>query len=214
MARDELWDAVDTHRSTTIDLLTGLDAPAWSTPSLCDGWTVRDVAGHLTMIGLSRGAIARIAVRHLGPTNRLIRESARDLARRSEPAEIVEQLRAIVGQRATMPGLGVEDLLVDVIAHLHDIALPLGQTPAVPLADLALAADHAAGYRGRTAKVFRQLPWRGHRLVATDHQWASGDGPEIRGPMRDLFLLVTGRVSRPGDLTGPGVDALRSTLTT
>ena len=202
MTHDETWAVVDTHRATTIGILDRLDGAGWATPSLCEGWTVREVAGHLTMIGLTRGALARVAVRHLGPTNRLIRESARDLARRNGPNEIVDQLRAIVGQRATMPGLGVDDLLVDVLAHLHDIAVPLGLTPEVPMDDLAAATEHAAGYRGRTAKVFRQLPWPEHRLVATDHDWTHGQGPEIRGSMRDLFLLVTGRVARADALTG------------
>jgi hypothetical protein len=53
-------------------------------------------------------------------------------------------------------------------------------------------------------KVFRSLPDEGHRLVATDIDWAVGDGPEIRGPVLALLLLLTGRPVVMPQLGGEG----------
>ena len=51
MDRDTVWQHVDGQRLEIADLIESIDArdPAlWSTPSLCDGWTVGNVAAHLT----------------------------------------------------------------------------------------------------------------------------------------------------------------------
>ena len=47
-----VWRHVDTQRAELADLIEAIDArdPAsWDTPSLCAGWTVGDVAAHLTL---------------------------------------------------------------------------------------------------------------------------------------------------------------------
>ena len=46
---DALWAGIDDQRSRTAALLEGLAPEQWDHPSLCDGWTVRHVAAHLTM---------------------------------------------------------------------------------------------------------------------------------------------------------------------
>jgi uncharacterized protein (TIGR03083 family) len=49
MTDDEIWAAIDAHRLRTAELLERLSDDEWCHPSLCDGWTVRDVAAHLTL---------------------------------------------------------------------------------------------------------------------------------------------------------------------
>nr|BFE80642.1 hypothetical protein GCM10020093_032430 [Planobispora longispora] len=49
MNRDEVWQAIDHERSTLADLFDDLSEKEWATASLCDGWSVRDVAAHLTL---------------------------------------------------------------------------------------------------------------------------------------------------------------------
>jgi|GEM_PF-2965089 len=44
MNDDEVWAAVDGQRGRTADLLDQLKDDEWRQPSLCPGWTVRDVA--------------------------------------------------------------------------------------------------------------------------------------------------------------------------
>ena len=50
MNDDDVWAAIDGQRRRTADLL---ECPCrtrqWRHASLCPGWTVRDVAAHLTL---------------------------------------------------------------------------------------------------------------------------------------------------------------------
>ena len=49
MDKDTSWAIIDQQRSLLADLLDNLTAEQWSAPSLCEGWTVRDVAAHLSL---------------------------------------------------------------------------------------------------------------------------------------------------------------------
>ena len=48
MDSDTVWQHIDDERAWLADLLESLAQEAWQQPSLCEGWTVRDVAAHLT----------------------------------------------------------------------------------------------------------------------------------------------------------------------
>src|SRR6478752_1293523 len=52
--RDEMdnedWDAVRTMGRAVADLMETLVPGEWDVPSLCAGWRVRDVAGHLSIV--------------------------------------------------------------------------------------------------------------------------------------------------------------------
>ena len=62
------------------------------------------------------------------------------------------------------------------------------------------------------ARVFRPVPYQSYRLIATDTEWSVGEGPEIRGPILAIVLLLTGRTAGHADLAGPGAAALGATL--
>jgi hypothetical protein len=47
-------------------------------------------------------------------------------------------------------------------------------------------------------------------LRATDTDWSHGSGPEVTGPAIALVMAMTGRKAALDDLSGPGVDVLRS----
>ncbi|WP_281690643.1 maleylpyruvate isomerase N-terminal domain-containing protein [Pseudonocardia thermophila] len=47
--REAAWTAVDAHRRDLVQLLATLSAADWTRPSLCSGWTVRDVAAHVAL---------------------------------------------------------------------------------------------------------------------------------------------------------------------
>ena len=53
MRQDEVWAAIDDHRRALVRVLTGLSAGEWRQPSLCDGWTVRQVAAHVALQNLT-----------------------------------------------------------------------------------------------------------------------------------------------------------------
>lgn len=53
MDDDAVWRHIDNERSRLADLLESLPQVDWDQPSLCQGWSVRDVGAHLTF--LTRG---------------------------------------------------------------------------------------------------------------------------------------------------------------
>jgi uncharacterized protein (TIGR03083 family) len=207
MNDDELWAAIDTQRLRTADLLEGLAPAEWDHASLCDGWTVRDVAAHLTLQQMALGAGLRALLRHPGarsrarlPTNRLIAD-----------------IRGMVGSRRHNVGVTHQETLIDIAVHGQDIALPLGRTLDVPAKVAATAASRVWSYRtspkGRMkARVFRTVPYDRHQLTATDASWSEGEGPEIRRPILAILLLLTGRPAGLSQLTGEGAAALAAKL--
>jgi hypothetical protein len=54
----------------------------------------------------------------------------------------------------------------------------------------------------------------GLRLVATDTTWSHGAGPDVRGPILSLVQAMTGRPSALTDLSGDGMEQLRSRMPT
>src|SRR5690242_2990921 len=180
----EVWSAVDQRRRAIVDLLAGLAPGEWETPSLCPGWTVKDVAAHLTMPLLTIRQFVLLAVRHPGGTNHLIRKGSIDLARRYDCAHLLRRLELLVGRHRPIMGLTCRESLIDAVGHTFDMAIPLGREIDVPAAVVAEAADRVVSYRGRgNAKVFRSLPLATFRLTATDHAWSTGQGVPVSGTM-------------------------------
>ncbi|NIK60365.1 maleylpyruvate isomerase family mycothiol-dependent enzyme [Kribbella shirazensis] len=214
MNDDELWAAIDAQRLRTTDWLATLSPDDWGRRSLCDGWTVRDVAGHLTLQQMGFGDVLRVAVRHPGvhSLNWMILTSARDKA--ALPTEqLISEIRAMVGSRRHNLGVTPFETLLDIVVHGQDMAVPLGRSLSVPPQVAATAASRAWQYQAtrsgrRKAKVFQPIPYAGLRLTATDIDWSVGDGPELRGPVLALLLLLTGRRDVLPQLDGPGAQTL------
>lgn len=214
MNEDEIWAAIDSARGRTADLLERLSDDEWAQPSLCDGWAVRDVAAHLTLQQLTVGDAVRIVLRHPGPMNSMIRAAARDRA--ALPTDrLIADLRATIGSRRHNVGLTAFEPLTDILVHGQDIAIPLHRDLEMPAdaASAVAARVWSQGGRGK-ARVFRSLPLHGYRLTATDVAWSVGEGPEIRGPISAILLLLTGRRVALPRLSGAGVDDLRARVAT
>ena len=113
-------------------------------------------------------------------------------------------------------GVTAWETLIDIVVHGQDIAVPTGHPlevgPTVAAAAASRVWDGQLSRKGRRmAKVFRRLPYHGHRLSATDIDWSVGEGPEIRGPVLALLLLLTGRPVVIPEL--PVTEGLRSQRT-
>jgi hypothetical protein len=50
----------------------------------------------------------------------------------------------------------------------------------------------------------------GLKLRATDVDWATGEGPEVKGPCMSLILAMVGRTGALADCDGAGVETLRA----
>jgi uncharacterized protein (TIGR03083 family) len=215
---ERVWTAIDTQRERVADLLGGLSDDQWGQPSLCRDWTVRHVAAHLTRQPVTLGDALRVAVRHPGlllDVNRMIHRTAVMQATALSTDEIVAAIRATVGERRHNVGVTHRETLVDIVVHGLDIAVPLHLDLDVAPDVAAEAAARVRSYDGRgKARVFRSVPLADYRLVATDVPWTAGEGPEVRGPVLALLLLLTGRPARLGELTGTGAEALRHQVVT
>ncbi len=216
MNTDALWAAIDTQRLRTADLLGELAPEAWDTPSLCDGWTVRDVAAHLTLQQMTLGSALTAALRHPGSLNHVINASARHQARRP-PEQLIAEIRGMVGSRRHNIGVTPLETLIDIVVHGQDIAVPLGRDLTVSPWTAVTTADRLWWFRstrmGRLkSKVFADLDDQGLRFVAADADWSAGAGDEVRGPLVSIVLVLTGRPVGAAALEGPGASRLRRQL--
>lgn len=209
MDRDEVRRAIAAERRSLADLLEQLSDEEWNQRSLCVGWTVREVVAHLTLgpqfsllTGLAELARAR------GDVNRLIHDTAQRHATRPV-GELVAQLRQFAASRRRPPGTSYLDPLTDVLVHGQDIAVPLGREREMPKDAARSAADRvsAMGFPFHARRTLRGL-----RLIATDVEWAVGDGLAVQGPIEAILLLLTGRTVTLPRLTGPGKAELAARL--
>ncbi len=213
---DAVWGAIDDQRTRTVDLLEGLSSEQWDHPSLCEGWTVRHVAAHLTLQQQAiRDAVAFVAhhprMLRSVTLNATIHDSAVLQAQLLSSQEVIARIRAMIGSRRHNAFVTPLETLTDILVHGQDIALPLGLDLTIRPAAGELAATRRWDTRGTwLAMVNRRLPLDGYRLTATDITWTRGHGPEVVGPIGALLLLLTGRDAALEQLTGAGADDLRS----
>ena len=203
----DVWTLVHAERAALIGDLERLDEHRWEVPSLCQGWTVHDVAAHLvdtartTRLGFLLGlARARFD---------FDRQNARGVERErgASPGETLERLRR-VASRTSSPPAPLDTRLVEEVVHGEDIRRPLGLTRSYPqeaiVRALRLQARTPASFGGCKELVARV------RLTAADADVSIGDGPEVTGAALSLLLAVSGRRVALDDLDGPGVGALTS----
>jgi uncharacterized protein (TIGR03083 family) len=190
------------------DFFDGLDDDQLNARSLCEAWSVREVLGHLVMpLTVGLGAFAVQLVRGRGSVDRASEAIAADLGRRP-----VAELTGLLRRHATKKVPRPMGQLADTCIHLRDCARPLGLADDVGLDDWAAVLDwlptrQAVGFldKGRLD---------GLALRATDQDWRWGNGVGLAGPSEALAMSITGRLSALEDLTGPGVQELRSRITT
>lgn len=203
-------NATTDERRRLADWLEGLDEVALSTPSLCTGWTVREVAAHLAvaMSGSIPGFLVQV-LRHRMNAHRANEVLAQERAKRPWP-EIVATIRDRADQRLTNPGTGPAGPLADVLVHTGDMRLPLALPHEPPAERVTAVLEFLTGTRAVGFVPKGRLD--GLRLVATDLPFAAGDGAEISGRAADLMMAAAGRPAVLPALTGSGVDLLAERL--
>ena len=206
MDPDTYWFAVRSMRLAVAELLDTLTPRQWEAPSLCDGWRVRDVAGHLSLVPLLRArqmlAVAPRAGFNPHRINTLL--AIRTGSRATD--EITRAIREHAGDHRVARGLDTRDVLFDVVVHSQDIATPLGLELEVP-PDWSGEGLQRVWEMGWPFRARRRLA--GLSLHADDTDWSAGSGREVHGPALALLLLLTGRTtSALPRLDGPGTDVL------
>jgi uncharacterized protein (TIGR03083 family) len=192
MARDE--------RDDFAALLQGLTPQQWGSPTLCELWTVREVAVHTVSYDelSTAGLVGRFLKGRLN-TDRINAIGVADYADRT-PEQIIAMIRANAEPHGLTGGFGGRIALTDGMIHQQDIRRSIGLPRAIVPERLRTALDFA-----RFAPTIRGA-WRarGVRLVATDLDWTYGRGPEVRGSGEALLMAMAGRRAAVDDLDGPG----------
>lgn len=205
--RAEKWAVIADQRRVMADLLAGLDQQEWDRPSLCAQWRVRDVAAHVALTPQSPGLVRILAMglRARGDFDGLNRDMAVGHAGRPG-ADLVAELRTLADSRNKPAVTTLDNLGFDTLVHIQDVAVPLGRTVEMPVGPARAGVERVwrMGWPFWARRRFRGL-----RLTATDADWQVGAGAEVRGPVRALLLLLTGRTAAVlPDLDGPGVQLL------
>jgi uncharacterized protein (TIGR03083 family) len=206
---DTFAEIADERRGLA-DLLSGLSAEQRAAPSLCSGWSVQDVVGHLVVpleVSTPRFVLAILASR--GSFDRANDRLARQQAQRPFD-ELIELLRRKADTRFTPPGAGPEAPLTDLLVHGLDIRWPLGLPHQVPDERWQKSLTFLTTRSGRGLVPKGAL--EGLRLEADDIGWTHGTGPAVRGSSEALLLAMTGRTIALEHLSGDGVTTLRGRL--
>ena len=204
----DVGEVIRDERLRLVERLRALAPDDWSTPSLCEGWTVHHVVAHLvTPFVVSSPGMAMRVVRARG-ISAAMDTVAGTLAQRPRD-ELITLLEHNAGSTFRPPGLPASAPLTDVVVHSADIRWAVGDEhrdwadPARlgPVLDFLVSPRARAGFvpRGRI---------RGLRLVADDQDWAHGVGTEVRGPSLHLAMGILGRSAGVAELQGDGARLL------
>lgn len=202
----DVWPLVHAERAALISDLTRLDEGLWARSSLCEGWSVHDVAAHLVdNAKTTRSGIVRAMIR--ARFNFDLQNSQGIQRERGEtPHETLASLRTVAPRTSTPPA-PLDSRLVEEVVHGEDIRRPLGIERAYP----PEVVTRSLRYQARTPVSVGGGKQRvaGVRLQASDIDLSIGTGPVVSGPAVSLLLVASGRTAALRDLEGPGMHLLQ-----
>ncbi len=175
-------------------ILEGLEPDEWGAQTLCERWTVRDVAGHIvwrvgdSYLDMIRAVLPMLALSR-SSLDALVDAVSRQEGEASSPDDLVARLRRIAALR--LAGVGRTGLgdLVEAVVHAYDIVQPLGK----PI-EVAPDATRRVALRGLLlAPAKRRAAVARHTLHAVDAGWAIGRGSVIEGSAQGIVLYLYGR---------------------
>jgi len=200
------WPVIHAERTALADDLAGLSDEQWKTPSLCSGWTVQDVVGH--MVATARMTPPKFLGHFFGSGFNFDKMAAKDVAAETAggPAATLAALRDVTPRTTAPPG-PIDAMLGEALVHPEDIRRPLGIKHEYPTDAVVRVLDF---FKKSNLIIGSKNRISGVTLRATDVDWTHGSGPEVTGPAHSLLMAMTGRKDALADLSGDGVDTLRS----
>jgi uncharacterized protein (TIGR03083 family) len=201
-----LMEMACAERADLAEFLAGLTPQQWVAPSLCVGWTVKDVVAHVISyeeLGVG-GLMSRFARGWIVRANQV---GVDDFAPLS-PDQLLDFLNRHLEPSGLTAGFGGMIGLVDGTIHHQDIRRALDLPRVVPADRLTRVLQLVPG----NPRLGAGRRIRGLRLRATDVDWTHGRGPEVTGPGEALMMAMTGRRAAVADLDGPGKATLAQRL--
>jgi uncharacterized protein (TIGR03083 family) len=202
----DIWPVIHAERTSLAGDLTPLSDEQWATPSLCDGWTVRDVLAHMTSTASLTPPMFFAALVGAGFSFDKLQAKGIGAQRGNSPADTLAHFENVQASVKHPPG-PADSWLGETLVHSEDIRRPLGIEHHYPTEAVVRVADF---YQGSNLLIGSKSRIAGLTLRATDANWSHGTGPEVSGPVLSLVMAMTGRRAALDDLTGDGVATLRS----
>lgn len=190
-----LRSQIEAEQGDFVALARELTPEQWASASCCDAWTVHEVVLHIAV-----------------HTHRTLRETIRpDNARmavlRDQPTPGLVELLAspVVGRVAWEMRLQLAELMI----HQQDVRRALELERVIPADRLTVVlCSLLTRWVGSLVGVGARKHAGGFRFVATDLDWSTGSGPEVRGQGEAIMMVLAGRDVRVDQLAGDGVAAL------
>jgi uncharacterized protein (TIGR03083 family) len=190
--------------------LHSLTPDDWERPSLCAGWRVRDVVGHILYGNELKLWTLPYKLGRFGfSSDRSGQHYSIKRAEGRSPAQLLAEFDSRNPWAGTSRVFPARLNLMDRLVHHQDIRRALDRPRDVPVERTAPLLP----YLPKLGQVFRSKQrMRGLRFEATDTEWSWGaDGaPLVRGPAEAMLMSTLGRGQALGDCDGSGVDALRA----
>lgn len=190
--------------------LQHLSPDDWERPSLCEGWRVRDVVGHILYGNeLKLWTLPWKLGRYGFSSDRSGKAYSIARAEGRAPAELAHDFATRDAWGGTCRIFPPKLTLLDRLVHHQDIRRALGHPRSIPEERLRAVLDTSPslgtvfGSKART---------RGLRMQATDLDWCWGDGPEVSGPGEALVMAMLGRPHALADLAGDGLPTFATRL--
>ena len=197
MNRAETIAHLRAERTDVAELLSSLPASDWQQPSLCEGWSVLDVAAHLaSAVGLSRRGLMMRTLRYGAGSDKANSRSAAAFAENGQTA----LARAIADP--DLLGLGYFQprwAVCETVVHHQDIRRALGRSRSIPAERLTIAIDVLLAMPFLTGRTRDQ---RRISVVAPDIHLERGSGPELRGPGEAVLMVLAGRLQALPEVSG------------
>jgi uncharacterized protein (TIGR03083 family) len=202
----DIWATIAAERGALAGDLSDLTPAQWDTPSLCAGWTIRDIVAHLSATASLNPGSFLFNMAKAGFNFDKFANDQIAKHRGADPAATLAEFRGLQNSTSAPPGPKTS-WLGEVVVHGADVRRPLGIPHTYALGAVRQVADF---YKGSNMLIGSKNRVAGLALSATDHDWQHGEGEAVEGPLLSLLLAMTGRAAACDDLVGPGVPTLRS----
>lgn len=203
------WELIHAERARLFSTLSPLSDEQWTHSSLCEGWTVLTVAGHVVAgaeqtAGHFMGRFVASGFRF----NTMVDVDARRVIA-AGPEAMLARFRSTLSA-TNHPPAPIVAMLGEVVAHGEDIRRPLGIRTEVSEEAIVTCLNMyvTMGFPVGSKKNAANLSFR-----ADDVDWSHGSGPLVSGPAMSLLLAIVGRPMGLNELAGDGVGELRRRIT-
>jgi uncharacterized protein (TIGR03083 family) len=187
-----------------------LPAADWDKPSLCTGWRVRDVVGHILYGNeLKLWTLPYKLGRYGFSSDRSGKAYSIARAEGRSPESLVADFDARNPWAGTCRVFPSRYTLLDRLVHHQDIRRALGQPREVPLERTAPLLDLLP----KLGSVFRSKQrMKGLRFEAFDAGWTWGPetDPPVRGMSEAIIMTALGRDQALAECEGDGIPILRT----